>query len=143
MMKENLQFLESKNNELIRNAKKADEPISLSEELNLLVNTFDCKTCEKVFETNKSLKCHMKSKDGCNEKKIMKENEIQLDIQINFQKLQMTEKSLELNFRETYANDTCKCKGNCKINHSNYNWKKINGQELYSKILNVKKHRSK
>ena len=81
----------------------------------------------------------MKSKDGCNEKKIMKENEIQLDIQINFQKLQMTEKILELNFKETYENDTCKCKGNCKMNHSNYNWKKRNGQELYSKLLNVNK----
>ena len=90
-MKENLQFLESKNTELIRNAKKADEPISLSEELNLLANTFNCKTCEQVFETNKSLKCHMKSKHECNEKKIMREKEIQLDIQINFQKLQMTE----------------------------------------------------
>ena len=48
-MKENLQFLEAKNTELIINAKKADEPNSLSEELNLLTNTFDCKTCAKVF----------------------------------------------------------------------------------------------
>jgi hypothetical protein len=54
MMKENLQFLESKNTELIRNAKKADEPISLSEELNMLANTYDCKTCEKVLKLTRA-----------------------------------------------------------------------------------------
>ena len=83
-MKENLQFLESKNTELIRNAKKADEPISLSEELNLLANTFNCKTCEQVFETNKSLKCHMKSKHECNEKKSTREKKFNWTFKLIF-----------------------------------------------------------
>ena len=61
-----------------------------------------------------------------------------MDIQINFHKLQITEKILELNFRESYAKDTCKYKGNCKINHGKCNWRKRNVQELYSKLLNVK-----
>ena len=84
----------------------------------------------------------MKFKHECNEKKIMKEKLNQMDIQINFQKLQMTEKILEINFRESYVKDTCKCKGNCKINHNKYTWWKRNGQELYSKLLNVDKPES-
>jgi hypothetical protein len=104
---------------------------------------FEYKSCEEDFATKEHLNSHIKFEHEANEKKRMKDILDQFEIQINLQKLQMTEQLLELNIRESYEKETCKCKGNCNINHTKYNWRKRYSQELHSKLLNIKKQDSK
>ena len=72
----------------------------------------------------------------------MKDQLDQFDIQISSQKLKLTENLLELNIRESYNKENCKCKGKCNISHSIYNWKKRYGQHLHAKLLNITKQDS-
>jgi methyl-accepting chemotaxis protein len=145
IFKEKLQFLQETNIELTKISEKTESNISLSEELSMvckLGNTFECIDCEKDFKTNEDLASHVDFEHESWKKKEMKDQLGQFEIQINLQKLKLTEDMLELNIRESYEKEICRCKGKCKIIHSIYNWRKRYGQEFHSKLLNIKKQDS-
>ena len=75
MIKEKLCSLQARNNELVNNVQKADDWISISEELSLenkLVLTFECKVCQKGFATKDHMKTHIRIEHEKTEKKLMK-----------------------------------------------------------------------
>ena len=59
---------------------------------------------------------HRKFEHESWKKKVIKDQLDQFEIQISSQKLKLTENILELNIRESYKKEICRCKGKCK-NH--------------------------
>ena len=137
IIKEKLFSLEARNNELVNNVQKADDGISISEELSLeskLVLTFECKVCQKGFATKDHMKTHVRIEHEETEKKLMKVKVDQLKAQIDLQKLNLTENLLQLNMRESNEENVCYWKGKCNIIHKIYNWRRKFDNKLHSKL---------
>ena len=141
IIKDKLCSLEARNKELVNNVQKADDGISLIEELSLeskLVSTFECKVCRKSFAREDHMKTHVRFEHEETEMNLMKEKVDQLKAQIDLQKLNLTENLLQLNVREASEEKMCYCNGKCNIIHKIYNWRIKFGHKLHSKLLKMK-----
>ena len=97
--------------------------------------SFTCETCMLRSTANTILEKHKRTHhEHLNEKKLLKANQKVLEMQICQQKLELTSKLFALKQKEVINNQMCKCRGNCLIKHSKFNWNKSPCEDIHAKL---------
>ena len=107
---------------------------NLRDELNH-ASIFACERCEKKFESKSVLKAHRGNVHGRNDVRIMwRQNLIESEKEITELKYKISTKLYCLKETEVSKNQTCRCRGDCLINHFKCNWMKSISTELMSRF---------
>ena len=72
-------------------------------------------------------------------KTIWKLKEVQLEREINLQKLKLSSDILQLKEKEADESQLCACRSFCRIFHKKHNWKKPASQDLVQKFRSLEK----
>jgi hypothetical protein len=138
MMHSKLKFLEENKIELIANLEKLKlqnaHSISLSEELNP-AKVFTCEKCDQTFGKCRDLRSRIRNKHKEREvTTTMKLRLHKLEKQILQQKLDITNKMVDLKETESLEEQTCRCRGWCAITHQKHSWKPIRSKRILKMI---------